>query len=132
MQENASLTGADTFLGAVRTTISRVLDHQRRVAAADRWSPYGGFHAFDDGAVWYMQADLRQYMNELLIKTGGVASAGFPVANCKIYQVHTVSIGCRGAGRFCKPSSRCEVLNANRKVAKQWMRQVDLGDTSIC
>lgn len=32
-----------------------------------------------------MQADLRQYINELMVSTGGCASSGFPIASCKIY-----------------------------------------------
>ncbi|KAK9830796.1 hypothetical protein WJX74_007599 [Apatococcus lobatus] len=30
-------------------------------------------------------AELRQFLNELMVKTGGVASSGFPIASCKIY-----------------------------------------------
>ena len=29
--------------------------------------------------------DLRQYINELMVSTGGCASAGYPIASCKIY-----------------------------------------------
>ena len=29
--------------------------------------------------------DLRQYINELMVNTGGCASSGFPIASCKIY-----------------------------------------------
>ena len=32
-----------------------------------------------------MQVDLRQYINELMVSTGGCAAAGFPIASCKIY-----------------------------------------------
>ena len=32
-----------------------------------------------------MQVDLRQYINELMVSTGGCASSGFPIASCKIY-----------------------------------------------
>ncbi len=31
------------------------------------------------------QVDLRQYINELMVSTGGCASSGFPIASCKIY-----------------------------------------------
>ena len=31
------------------------------------------------------QADLRQYINELMVSTGGCASTGYPIASCKIY-----------------------------------------------
>ncbi|KAK9901213.1 hypothetical protein WJX75_000532 [Coccomyxa subellipsoidea] len=30
-------------------------------------------------------ADLRQYINELMVSTGGCASTGYPIASCKIY-----------------------------------------------
>ena len=33
------------------------------------------------------QADLRQYVNDLLLKTGGVAAPGNPVITCKLYPV---------------------------------------------
>ena len=32
-----------------------------------------------------VQVDLRQYINELMVNTGGCASSGFPIASCKIY-----------------------------------------------
>ena len=32
-----------------------------------------------------MQVDLRQYINELMVSTGACASAGYPIASCKIY-----------------------------------------------
>ena len=32
-----------------------------------------------------LQVDLRQYINELMVSTGGCASAGYPIASCKIY-----------------------------------------------
>ena len=31
------------------------------------------------------QVDLRQYINELMVSTGACASAGYPIASCKIY-----------------------------------------------
>ena len=31
------------------------------------------------------QVDLRQYIYELMVSTGGCASAGYPIASCKIY-----------------------------------------------
>lgn len=36
---------------------------------------------------WKMlaQVDLRQYIYELMVSTGGCASAGYPIASCKIY-----------------------------------------------
>ena len=33
------------------------------------------------------QGDLRQYVNDLLLKTGGVAAPGNPVITCKLYPV---------------------------------------------
>ena len=33
----------------------------------------------------WLQVDLRQYINELMVNTGGCASSGFPIASCKIY-----------------------------------------------
>ena len=46
-----------------------------------------------------VQAELRQFLNELMVKTGGVAASGFPIASCKIYLVcfHT---------HECQPGSR--------------------------
>lgn len=32
-----------------------------------------------------VQVDLRQYIYELMVSTGGCASAGYPIASCKIY-----------------------------------------------
>ena len=32
-----------------------------------------------------MQVELRQFVNELMVKTGGCAAAGWPIASCKIY-----------------------------------------------
>lgn len=29
--------------------------------------------------------ELRQFVNELMVKTGGCAAAGWPIASCKIY-----------------------------------------------
>ena len=29
--------------------------------------------------------ELRQFVNELMVKTGGVAQTGWPIASCKIY-----------------------------------------------
>jgi hypothetical protein len=29
--------------------------------------------------------DLRQYINELMVSTGGCASSGYPITSCKIY-----------------------------------------------
>lgn len=34
---------------------------------------------------WMVQVDLRQYIYELMVSTGGCASAGYPIASCKIY-----------------------------------------------
>ena len=34
-----------------------------------------------------LQAALRQFINEVMIRTGAVASAGFPISNCKVYSV---------------------------------------------
>ncbi len=31
------------------------------------------------------QVELRQFVNELMVKTGGVAQTGWPIASCKIY-----------------------------------------------
>ncbi|DBB00532.1 TPA: hypothetical protein ACH3X3_002231 [Trebouxia sp. C0006] len=31
------------------------------------------------------EAALRQFINEVMIRTGAVASAGFPISNCKVY-----------------------------------------------
>jgi len=39
------------------------------------------------GTICYLQAALRQFMNEVMIRTGAVASAGFPISNCKVYSV---------------------------------------------
>jgi hypothetical protein len=36
-----------------------------------------------------LQGDLRQYVNDLLLKTGGVAAPGNPVITCKLYPVRT-------------------------------------------
>ena len=36
-----------------------------------------------------LQADLRQYVNDLLLKTGGVAAPGNPVITCKLYPVRS-------------------------------------------
>ncbi len=33
----------------------------------------------------WAQADLRQYINELMVSTGGCAATGYPIASCKIY-----------------------------------------------
>ena len=32
-----------------------------------------------------LQVELRQFVNELMVKTGGCAAAGWPIASCKIY-----------------------------------------------
>ena len=34
-----------------------------------------------------LQLELRQYINDLLIKTGGAAAPGFPINSCKLYPV---------------------------------------------
>ena len=34
-----------------------------------------------------MQVELRQYINDLLLKTGGAAAPGFPINSCKLYPV---------------------------------------------
>lgn len=39
------------------------------------------------GCVFPMQLELRQYINDLLIKTGGAAAPGFPINSCKLYPV---------------------------------------------
>ena len=36
-------------------------------------------------SVVIMQVELRQFVNELMVKTGGCAAAGWPIASCKIY-----------------------------------------------
>ena len=46
-------------------------------------SPLAHHHLLLVGA----QADLRQYVNDLLLKTGGVAAPGNPVITCKLYPV---------------------------------------------
>ena len=38
-----------------------------------------------------MQAALRQFINEVMIKTGAVAAAGFPIITCKVYAVSNVT-----------------------------------------
>ena len=37
-----------------------------------------------------MQAALRQFINEVMIRTNAVAAAGFPISNCKVYSVRTL------------------------------------------
>ena len=36
-------------------------------------------------SVVMVQVELRQFVNELMVKTGGCAAAGWPIASCKIY-----------------------------------------------
>ena len=38
-----------------------------------------------------MQAALRQFINEVMIRTGAVAAAGFPIITCKVYAVSNVT-----------------------------------------
>jgi hypothetical protein len=41
-----------------------------------------------------LQLELRQYINDLLIKTGGAAAPGFPINSCKLYPVRYIRVPC--------------------------------------
>ena len=57
-----------------------------------KWGPAAAYHIWTSSfpeacLIGYacMQVDLRQYINELMVSTGACASAGYPIASCKIY-----------------------------------------------
>ena len=50
-----------------------------------------GIWVLHPASAWVMQAALRQFINEVMIRTGAVAAAGFPIITCKVYAVSNVT-----------------------------------------
>ncbi len=77
-----------------------------------------------------LQVELRQFVNELMVKTGGCAAAGWPIASCKIYPDKSYAFL---EFRSVEEATNCMAFDgAGFKDTYLRVRMADTGNTCRC